>query len=176
MYFEDGPQVTFYQMVSYYKTHNFLYLVHWLLYPIIGLFLQTHFSKCSADNPDYKGINCDVFESLHPMTIALSVLVTIEMLNALNRSGLLMIKQYNLFFSLAKISFYIDSLSENQSLLKMPPWKNRWLIAAIALSMFQHVLILYIPLLAVSQVILDQWLHCSFFIQFPKCCQINNSF
>lgn len=98
MYFEDGPQVTYYQM--------------------------THFSKCSADNLDFKGIDCDVFESLHPMTIALSVLVTIEMLNALN------------------------SLSENQSLLKMPPWRNKWLLAAIALSMAQHILILYTPLLA----------------------------
>ena len=41
------------------------------------------------------------------------------------------------------------SLSENQSLLVMPPTKNIWLLGAILLSMTQHILILYIPLLAV---------------------------
>jgi Ca2+ transporting ATPase len=40
------------------------------------------------------------------------------------------------------------SLSENQSLLVMPPWRNKWLIGAIFLSMAQHFLILYTPILA----------------------------
>ena len=55
------------------------------MYFVYVCFFKTHFSKCSADNPEFKGVDCDMFESLHPMTIALSVLVTIEMLNALNR-------------------------------------------------------------------------------------------
>ena len=42
------------------------------------------------------------------------------------------------------------SLSENQSLLVMPPSRNMWLIGAILLSMAQHFIILYIPFLAVS--------------------------
>jgi Ca2+ transporting ATPase len=62
-----------------------------------------------------------VFEDPHPMTMALSVLVTIEMLNAMN------------------------SLSENQSLVAMPPWINIWLMMAIALSMSLHFMILYTP-------------------------------
>lgn len=49
-------------------------------------FFQSHFLQCGPDNPDYQGLDCKVFESPYPMTMALSVLVTIEMCNALNRS------------------------------------------------------------------------------------------
>lgn len=42
------------------------------------------------------------------------------------------------------------SLSENQSLLTMPPWQNPLLLAAIALSMFLHFFILYTPFMSVS--------------------------
>ncbi|XP_067915936.1 sarcoplasmic/endoplasmic reticulum calcium ATPase 2-like [Heterodontus francisci] len=100
---QDGPQVNFYQL--------------------------SHYLQCSSENPDFQGVNCLVFESPHPMTMALSVLVTIEMLNALN------------------------SLSENQSLLKMPPWVNIWLLGAICLSMALHFLILYVdPLPLIFQI------------------------
>ena len=43
-----------------------------------------------------------------------------------------------------------SSLSENQSLLKMPPWRNKYLLYAIALSMSLHMMILYIPMFNVS--------------------------
>lgn len=46
---------------------------------------QSHFMQCSEDNEDFAGIHCHVFEAAPPMTMALSVLVTIEMCNALNR-------------------------------------------------------------------------------------------
>ncbi|KAE8625119.1 hypothetical protein XENTR_v10006163 [Xenopus tropicalis] len=108
LYDEDGPQVTFYQL--------------------------RHFMKCTSDNPLFSGIDCDVFESRYPTTMALSVLVTIEMCNALN------------------------SLSENQSLLRMPPWLNIWLLGAIIMSMALHFLILYIkPMPLVFQVIPLNW-------------------
>lgn len=47
--------------------------------------LQTHFMQCTEDNPDFEGVECEIFEAPEPMTMALSVLVTIEMCNALNR-------------------------------------------------------------------------------------------
>ncbi|XP_044158669.1 sarcoplasmic/endoplasmic reticulum calcium ATPase 1 isoform X2 [Bufo gargarizans] len=91
---DDGPSVTFYQL--------------------------SHFMQCTEDNPDFEGLECEIFESPVPMTMALSVLVTIEMCNALN------------------------SLSENQSLIRMPPWVNIWLLGSICLSMSLHFLILYV--------------------------------
>jgi len=41
-------------------------------------------------------------------------------------------------------------LSENQSLITMPPWSNMWLIASMALSFTLHFVILYVDVLSVS--------------------------
>jgi len=82
--------------------------------------LSNHF-QCIKGGKEWTGITCDTFDDPHSMTMALSVLVTIEMFNAMN------------------------SLSENQSLLKMPPWTNIWLMLAILLSMSLHFMILYVP-------------------------------
>merc|ERR1712166_313093 len=71
---------------------------------------------------DYFGKSpCDVFHDETPMTMALTILVMIELLNALN------------------------SVSEDQSMLAMPPWANMYLIAADLLSLSLHFVILYIP-------------------------------
>ncbi|CAI8023215.1 Calcium-transporting ATPase sarcoplasmic/endoplasmic reticulum type [Geodia barretti] len=95
--------------------------------PQVSFYQLRHHLQCTSENPDFADVSsCKIFSDLHPMTMALSVLVTIEMLNALN------------------------SLSENQSLLVMGPFTNGWLLGAIALSMAQHIIILYTPVLAVS--------------------------
>jgi len=56
----------------------------------------------------------------------------------------------------------MNSLSENESLLRLPLWKNMYLIGAITLSMALHFLILYVPFLAEIFVIAplnwDEWM------------------
>uniref|UniRef100_A0A674AN06 Calcium-transporting ATPase n=1 Tax=Salmo trutta TaxID=8032 RepID=A0A674AN06_SALTR len=102
--------------------------------PHVSFYQLRHFMQCSEDNPMFQGIDCEVFESRFPTTMALSVLVTIEMFNSLN------------------------SLSENQSMIRMPPWVNLWLLGAIVLSMSLHFLILYVePLPLIFQVTPLTW-------------------
>ncbi|XP_014117778.1 PREDICTED: sarcoplasmic/endoplasmic reticulum calcium ATPase 1 isoform X1 [Pseudopodoces humilis] len=112
LFAEDGPNVSYHQL--------------------------THFMQCSEHNVEFEGLDCDIFESPVPMTMALSVLVTIEMCNALN------------------------SLSENQSLARMPPWVNIWLMGSICLSMSLHFVILYIDplpmIFKLTPLTLTHWL------------------
>ncbi|XP_064101506.1 calcium-transporting ATPase sarcoplasmic/endoplasmic reticulum type-like isoform X1 [Macrobrachium nipponense] len=101
----------------------------WFMYdptgPQVNYYQLSHHLSCPTDPDNFKGLDCAIFSHPAPMTMALSVLVTIEMLNALN------------------------SLSENQSLVIMPPWVNMWLLAAMALSMILHFIILYFDIFAV---------------------------
>ncbi|NWI21245.1 AT2A3 ATPase, partial [Crypturellus soui] len=110
----------------------------WFLYdaegPQVSFYQLRNFMRCTEDNPIFEGIDCEIFESRYPTTMALSVLVTIEMCNALN------------------------SVSENQSLLRMPPWLNIWLLGAIVMSMALHFLILYVkPMPLIFQVTPLSW-------------------
>ncbi|XP_030528480.1 calcium-transporting ATPase 3, endoplasmic reticulum-type isoform X2 [Rhodamnia argentea] len=80
------------------------------------------FDTCSTRETMYP---CSVFEDRHPSTVSMTVLVVVEMFNALN------------------------NLSENQSLLVIPPWSNLWLVGSIILTMLLHILILYVHPLSV---------------------------
>ncbi|KAL6011183.1 Calcium-transporting ATPase 1, endoplasmic reticulum-type [Asimina triloba] len=88
----------------------------------------------SFDNP------CDYFQTgkVKAMTLSLSILVAIEMFNSLN------------------------ALSEDCSLLTMPPWVNPWLLLAMSISFGLHFLILYVPFLAqvfgIVPLSLNEWL------------------
>ncbi|KAI0797816.1 calcium-transporting ATPase [Abortiporus biennis] len=109
--YSEGPQISFYQL--------------------------THFHQCSALFPQ---IGCEMFTNVmahRATTISLSILVTVEMFNAMN------------------------SLSENESLLVMPLWRNMYLVGAITLSMALHFAILYIPvfttLFAITPLNCAEW-------------------
>jgi len=95
IFYTGGPQISFYQL--------------------------THFHQCASQFPE---IGCSMFTNVmshRATTMSLSILVTVEMFNAMN------------------------SLSENESLLRLPLWKNMYLVAAISLSMALHFMILYVP-------------------------------
>lgn len=83
---------------------------------------------------------CDYFTigKVKAMTLSLSVLVSIEMFNSLN------------------------ALSEHNSLVKMPPWRNPWLLVAMSVSFGLHCLILYVPFLAdvfgIVPLSLSEWI------------------
>ncbi|KAK7755245.1 hypothetical protein SLS62_002750 [Diatrype stigma] len=97
MYYSEGPQISFYQL--------------------------SHFHKCSAE---FSGIGCEMFSNdmaKSASTVSLSILVVIEMFNAMN------------------------ALSSSESLLTLPLWDNMMLVYAIALSMALHFALLYTPVL-----------------------------
>ncbi|KAG2698945.1 hypothetical protein I3760_07G170700 [Carya illinoinensis] len=81
-----------------------------------------NFDTCAMRETTYP---CSIFDDRHPSTVSMTVLVVVEMFNALN------------------------NLSENQSLLVISPWSNLWLVASIILTMLLHVLILYVHPLSV---------------------------
>jgi len=85
-----------------------------------------HFAPKSYGGMDFSTNPCTYFTlgKIKASTLSLTVLVVIEMLNALN------------------------ALSEDGSLLQMPPWKNPYLILAILGATGIHMLILYIPVLS----------------------------
>jgi Ca2+ transporting ATPase len=97
MFNSEGPQISFHQL--------------------------THFHRCSTQFPE---IGCEMFANQSAQaasTVSLSILVVIEMLNAMN------------------------ALSSSESLLTLPLWKNMILVYAICLSMALHFALLYVPFL-----------------------------
>lgn len=99
MFYSQGPQITFHQLSNFHKCSS--------LFPEIGCQMFTDFMSKKAT------------------TMSLSILVTIEMFNAIN------------------------SLSENESLLTLPVWNNMYLVFSIILSMALHFMILYVPFFSV---------------------------
>jgi len=75
---------------------------------------------------DFASDPCSYFTKgkMKASSLSLSVLVTIEMLNALN------------------------AVSEDGSLLTIPPWVNPYLLLAMASSFILHFMILYVPWMA----------------------------
>ncbi|WVZ60446.1 hypothetical protein U9M48_010466 [Paspalum notatum var. saurae] len=121
--------------------------VWWFVYSENGPRLPyselVNFDSCSARQTSYP---CSIFEDRHPSTVSMTVLVVVEMFNALN------------------------NLSENQSLLITRPWSNLWLVGSIILTMLLHVAVLYIePLSALFSVSPLSWAEWKivFYLSFP---------
>lgn len=82
--------------------------------------------------------NYFTFGKRKAVSLSLTVLVVIEMFNAMN------------------------AISDESSLLKMPPYKNKWLILAIFSSVSLHCVILYIPffnnIFGIAPLDLNEWI------------------
>jgi len=97
MYNPEGPQITFWQL--------------------------SHFHHCPAE---FAEVGCSMFANdmaKAASTVSLSILVVIEMFNAMN------------------------ALSSSESLLTLPLWENMMLVYAVGLSMALHFALLYTPFL-----------------------------
>mmetsp|Transcript_25532 Transcript_25532/g.58965 ORF Transcript_25532/g.58965 Transcript_25532/m.58965 type:complete len:1036 (+) Transcript_25532:106-3213(+) len=86
----------------------------------------TDFKPRNALGLDFSKEPCSYFTAgkVKASSLSLTVLVVIEMLNALN------------------------ALSEDGSLIQMPPWTNPWLVLACLGSVLTHFIVLYIPFFA----------------------------
>jgi len=115
--------------------------IWWYLYsaggPHVTFEQLTNFHSCAVDTVLFAGIDCSIFQDARPSTVSLSILVTIEMFNALN------------------------ALSENQSLLSVTPFSNLYVLVACALSFMLHLVIVYTPFFAsifhVAPLGSDEW-------------------
>ena len=119
-----GIFVYWYTMAETGDNHTlvtFEQLSHWSECPTWTDFKVNNF----VEGLDFTNNPCDYFVKgkVKASTLSLSVLVVIEMLNALN------------------------AISEDNSLLVMTPFVNPWLILAIANSIVLHAVIVYVPFL-----------------------------
>ncbi|KAL7535384.1 hypothetical protein ACHAXR_006456 [Thalassiosira sp. AJA248-18] len=100
----------------------------------------TDFKVNDFDGLDMQSDPCKYFTDgkVKASTLSLSVLVAIEMFNALN------------------------ALSEDGSLVTMPPWSNPYLLLAMIVSFGMHFVILYVDFLAdmfnVTPLDFDEWM------------------
>jgi Ca2+ transporting ATPase len=123
----------------------FGYVWYFMLYsqgPKLSFSQLRNFHQCAPTNPLYANLDCSVFSASSvptrtASTVSLSILVVIEMFNAMN------------------------ALSSSESLLQLPLWKNMKLIYAICLSMILHFAILYIPIMrgvfSIEALGWDEW-------------------
>ena len=117
-----------------------------------------NFDTCSTRETTYP---CSIFEDRHPSTVSMTVLVVVEMFNALNnlsenQSLLWVVLFSSLVFNWETqggkrkkkgkiaLNFFLTLLNFRV----IPPWSNLWLVASIILTMLLHILILYVPLLS----------------------------
>lgn len=97
------------------------------------------FTAASFLGMDFAKNPCEYFTrgKVKASTLSLSVLVIIEMLNALN------------------------AISEDNSLLVIPPWVNPYLILAILASVGSHIFIVYVPVMnqifGITPLSLNEW-------------------
>ncbi len=146
---KDGPILTTRMLIRYVVTGAYVGLaavgimVHWFLKRGVTWKELSGWSECSHWDPtgleDSSLKGCSIFAEgmAKPQSLSLTVLVVIEMLKALS------------------------AVSVDNSMLRVPPWRNGWLIAGVALPSILHLAMLYTPsacsMLGLAPLTIEDW-------------------
>ena len=123
--------------------------------PQMSFWQLTNHMQCYGSPEQFKGISCEIFQAPEAMTMALSVLVTIEMANALNsvsenQSLLVMHPWVGSLSNFPLLSLHYQSSNHEDVLIFEFPQVNIYLLMAMALSFSLHFMILYVDVFNVS--------------------------
>eukprot|EP00611_Tribonema_gayanum_P030304 TRINITY_DN8384_c0_g1_i2.p1 TRINITY_DN8384_c0_g1~~TRINITY_DN8384_c0_g1_i2.p1 ORF type:complete len:285 (-),score=82.34 TRINITY_DN8384_c0_g1_i2:273-1088(-) len=125
--------------------------VHWYLSHGVSWDQLLHWKECTGwtgftptgleVGPSGKINPCDIFTAAKgkPQSLSLSVLVMMEMLKALS------------------------AVSVDNSILRVPPWRNPWLIIGVAVPTLLHLAVIYTPaasnMFGLAPLTKDDWLY-----------------
>merc|ERR1719327_852176 len=116
----------------------------WFLYdptgPQMSYYQLTHHMSCYSNPEDFKGLSCEIFQAPEAMTMALSVLVTIEMANALNSDQWMVVLKFSLPVLLLDeaLKFVARNYTDGESLVAnmLRHWREGLAISALTSAYF----------------------------------------
>ncbi|GJX76564.1 calcium-transporting ATPase 3, endoplasmic reticulum-type protein isoform X1 [Tanacetum coccineum] len=131
--------------------------IWWFIYsetgPKIPYSELMNFDSCLKRETTYP---CSIFSDRHPSTVAMTVLVVVEMFNALNNLS----ENQSLMVEVGGFAL-VNNVRLMEIFSVIPPWSNLWLVGSVGVTMLLHCLILYVQplsvLFSVVPLTWDEW-------------------